>query len=337
MTKRLLYIGNKLSKHGKTPTAIENLGPLLQTADFEVIYSSNKLNKLLRFLSMIYRTIRDAGKVDYVLIDTYSTSNFWYAFAVSQICRILKAKYIPILHGGNLPNRLLSSPSVSRMIFENAYAIVAPSKYLANSFAVCGFTNIHIIGNPISLTDFPFKDREYFHPKLLWVRSLADIYNPKLAIDVLDIVQRKFPTATLTMVGPDNENMLSELKEKASDLELNVAFSGRLTRKGLVAVAQNHDIFLNTTNVDNTPASMIEAAALGLAIVSTNVGGIPFLFQNNENALLVDPNDAVQMSDAVIKCCQETNETIIRTKNALELANNFSPAIVLEKWQMLLV
>src|SRR6478752_950388 len=111
--KRLLHIGNKLSKHGFTPTVIETLGPSLEKEGFEVIYASNKKKQSLRFLDMFSKTILNVPKADYVLIDTYSTSSFYYALAVSQLCRLFGKKYIPILHGGDLPKRLDRNPYIS--------------------------------------------------------------------------------------------------------------------------------------------------------------------------------------------------------------------------------
>ena len=81
--KNLLYIGNKLSSQGITATTIETLGPLLESAGFNVRYASEKKNKLLRLLDMMVQTIRYKSETDCVIIDTYSTYNFWYAFAVS--------------------------------------------------------------------------------------------------------------------------------------------------------------------------------------------------------------------------------------------------------------
>ena len=46
------------------------------------------------------------------------------------------------------------------------------------------------------------------------------------------------------------------------------------------------DVFLNTTNYDNTPVSVLEAMACGLPLVSTNVGGIPYLLEDGKTALL---------------------------------------------------
>src|SRR5688572_27414027 len=106
----LLYIGNKLSGIGKTPTSIEILGPFLEREGFSVRYSSERKNKLARLVEMAWMTIRYARSTDFVLIDTYSTQNFWYSFVVSQLCRLLRIRYLPILHGGSLPARLEKNP-----------------------------------------------------------------------------------------------------------------------------------------------------------------------------------------------------------------------------------
>src|SRR5690349_6621558 len=119
--KNLLYIGNKLSGHGNTVTAIEVLGKFLEADGYHLTYASSEKSKIRRFSEMLRKTFALRHQADYVLIDTYSTQNFWYAFAVSQLCRLLKMKYIPILHGGNLPDRLQRNPALCKMIFKNAY------------------------------------------------------------------------------------------------------------------------------------------------------------------------------------------------------------------------
>jgi glycosyltransferase involved in cell wall biosynthesis len=58
-------------------------------------------------------------------------------------------------------------------------------------------------------------------------------------------------------------------------------------------------VFLNTNRVDNAPVSVLEAAACGLPVVSTEVGGIPYLLRNEEQALLVPEGNAEAMAGAV--------------------------------------
>src|SRR5690606_18093279 len=147
--KTLLYIGNKLSKHGYTPTSIETLGVFFQNEGYSMYYASEKKNQLLRFLDMGWSVVKHRNKVDYVVIDTYSTFSFWYAFMVSQLCRLFKIKYIPILRGGNLPHKLIQSPKLCKMIFNHSYKNVAPSGYLMDAFRKQNYPNLVYIPNTI--------------------------------------------------------------------------------------------------------------------------------------------------------------------------------------------
>lgn len=62
---------------------------------------------------------------------------------------------------------------------------------------------------------------------------------------------------------------------------------------------ERRDILLKATNVENTPISVLEAMACRLCIVSTDVGGIPYLMKNEENALLMPPDDPQAMAGAI--------------------------------------
>ena len=179
---KILYLGNKLSKHGINKTTVETLGENLSQSGFEVVSYSSKKNSLLRILDMLLGILKHKNAA-YVLIDTYSTSAFWFAFLCSQLARLLGIKYIPILHGGNLPNRLASNPKLCKLLFDNAYVNVSPSEYLKFHFEKFGIANVICIPNAITLSDYSFKERQIFTPHLIWVRAFAEIYHPKMAID----------------------------------------------------------------------------------------------------------------------------------------------------------
>jgi len=334
--KNLLYIGNKLSSHGITVTSIETLGLLLEDEGYHLFYASSKKNKIFRLAEMIFRTIQYSRKADYVLIDTYSTYNFWYAFAVSQLCRILNLKYIPKLHGGNLPNRLRKNPKLCSMIFKNAYLNIAPSGYLLEAFKNRGYAELVYIPNTIEIQNYSFLKRDNLQPKLLWVRSLSSIYNPEMALQVLFKLKKDFPQAQLCMVGPDKENKLSGLQQMAEELELDVTFTGKLSKSEWIELSRQYDIFINTTHFDNTPVSVMEAMALGLPVVSTNVGGIPYLLENRKTAILVDDEDTNAMVSGIKEIISDNILSQAMIANALEMVEKFDWNIVKSKWNEIL-
>jgi glycosyltransferase involved in cell wall biosynthesis len=334
--KNLLYIGNKLSVHGNTVTSIEVLGNFLETDGYRLTYASSEKNKLLRFMEMLRKTFALRNRADYVLIDTYSTQNFWYAFAVSQLCRLLKMKYIPILHGGNLPGRLENSPGVCRMVFQNAHVNVAPSGYLQEAFAKAGFSVIRI-PNPFDTGSFPFFERKEVGARLLWVRAFSPLYNPEMALKVVENLETDFPDVTLCMVGPDKSAMLKQIKSKALEKKLHIIFTGRLPKTEWASLSKQYDIFINTAHTDNAPFSIIEAAALGMAIVSTNVGGIPHLLDHRHTAMLVNDNDHLAMANAIREVIRNGALQRSLIANSRHLAAESNWLNVRRKWSEILI
>lgn len=320
--KNLLYIGNKLSSHGFNKTTIETLGPLLEQEGFKVTYASSRKIQFFRIVDMLWSVFKNRN-ADYVLIDTYSTSSFWYAFLTSQFCRLLKLKYIPFLHGGNLPDRFQKNPKICKAVFQNAYVNVAPSHFLLSKFTAFGIDNVIFIPNILEIQNYPFKKREKLKPKLLWVRSFAEIYNPKMALDVFMKLKTHYPEASLCMVGPDKDGSLDITKKYASEFNIDVQFTGRLSQAEWTVLSQDFDVFINTTHFDNTPVSVMEAMALGLAVVSTNVGGIPFFLTHNKDAQLVSDSDSDAMTSAIIKIIEDSDLSQTQINFARQKAETF--------------
>lgn len=330
--KNLLYLGNNLSETGKTQTTIETLSSALRQEGFSVFVSSNKKNKLLRLFDMLFAVMKHCKKADYVLIDTYSTQNFYYAYLSSQLCRVFHLKYIPILHGGHLPNRLKTSPRLSKALFKHAFINVAPSEYMASEFKAHGYSNCICIPNSIHLEHYTFKQRDFKTIKLLWVRSFSEIYNPMLAVKIVKALRDEHIPASLCMVGPDNDGSLQKTKNYAQTLGVDVHFTGKLTKPQWIALSENYTLFINTSNFDNMPVSVIEAMALGLPIISTNVGGLPYLIEHEKEGILVPANDENAFVEAIKKILANTETAHKMMQNARNKVTAYDWNVVKKLW-----
>ncbi|MBU3822721.1 glycosyltransferase family 4 protein [Flavobacteriaceae bacterium XHP0103] len=330
--KHLLYIGNQLSGQGKTSTTVDTLSVLLRSEGYKVFTASNKKYKLWRLIDMLFHIIKFAKQVDYVLIDTYSTQNFYYVYLSGKLCRLLRLKYIPILHGGNLENRLKNSPTLCRNLFGNAYINVAPSKFTENIFSQCGYSNLVCIPNTIEIKNYPFKERSFKEVNLLWVRSFSKIYNPHLAIKILKALKEEGVKASLCMVGPESDGSLNEVKNFAKQLNIDVKFTGKLSKQEWIGLSNDYNIFINTTNYDNMPVSVIEAMALGLPVISTNVGGLPFLIDDNKDGILINPNSVFEFVVAIKKIMAEPSKAFDMTLQARKRVKGFDWDVVKRQW-----
>lgn len=330
---KILYIGNKLAKSGRTPTTVDTLS--IQFKEFaEVVSVSDKMNPVFRFADMCSSVFKHSD-ADYVVIDTYSTLAYFFAFAVATCCRLLSKKYILILHGGSLPERLDNSPKMSKMLFGHSYKNISPSRYLKAEFERRGYSNIDVIPNNIDVSKYKFKERKEFRPRLLWVRSFAEIYNCEMAVEVLKLVLQRYPDAQLCMVGPDKDGSMEKTINlaKSYGIDGSLKITGQISKKEWHKLSEEYDIFISTTNFDNTPVSVIESMALGLPVISTDVGGMPYLIDNGKDGYLVEKNNTEMMADKIFEIIRTPHLALELTRRARKKAESFGWTSVSKLWR----
>ena len=335
---RLLYLGNILSHQGYTKGVIETLGLQLQQEGFQVAYAGKSRFQIFRLLEMLISIVKHWRSIDYVLIDSYSTKAFWYLVVNGYFCHLLGLRFIPILHGGNFEKRLSNMPRISRWIFGMSFTNVAVSEFLENVFRSHGI-EVRVIHNNLPIKQYKYRSKSSIGPNILWVRSFHDQYNPNMAAKVLEIIKEHYSEANLCMVGPDKDGSMSSFENyiQNNGLANRVKITGLLSKKQWHSLADGFDFFINTTNVDNTPVSVMEAMALGLVVVSTNVGGMPFLIRHNVDGLLVGINDHAGMADAILEILREEQLGQNMALSARNKVESWDWSIVRTKWLNLLV
>jgi glycosyltransferase involved in cell wall biosynthesis len=183
-------------------------------------------------------------------------------------------------------------------VFRLAGEITAPSRFLAEAIRERFGLTVKIVPNIVDLKAFRYHQRSRFQPRLLVTRHLEKIYGVDLVVRAFESVQKRFPEASLEIAGSGGEEgPLRQLVAK-SGLK-NVHFCGYVPHADLPALYERSDILLNGSHVDNFPGSLVEASAAGLAVVSTNAGGIPAMYENGKTAILVDPGDWQGLADGV--------------------------------------
>lgn len=332
---KILYLGNKLSKHGFTPTSVETLGERLKE-NFHVIQYSSVRNPLLRLIHFWWALLRWSGKADYVLIDTYSTAAFHYAWTCGRLASLLGIRYIPILRGGNLTARFSQNLNTAYSFLNNAHQIVSPSGYLKKVIEDKFKIPVKLIPNFIDLENYPYRKKTMETIRLLWVRSFHEIYNPELAIHVLRLLHDKgYTDSKLCMIGPDKDGSLKKTQELAEELRViqHVRFTGRLSKAQWITLSELYNIFINTTDIDNTPVSVMEAMALGFPVISTNVGGVPYLIEDKATGILVYPNNPHAMVEAIETLLENPGKARRFSAAARKETVKFSWPVVRDQWK----
>jgi glycosyltransferase involved in cell wall biosynthesis len=127
-----------------------------------------------------------------------------------------------------------------------------------------------------------------------------------MAIRTLAHLKHAMPDAVLTMAG-EEKGSLRTVRTLASSIgvESSVRFVGFLNDSVKPEMFNLHDIFLNTNIIDNMPISVLEAAAFGLPVISTDVGGIPQMLEHEQTGLLVPSDDHEAMASAILRLLRE--------------------------------
>jgi glycosyltransferase involved in cell wall biosynthesis len=176
---------------------------------------------------------------------------------------------------------------------------VVPSTFLRDVFDGFGIRS-RIIPNVVDLERFRFRARRPLRPRLVSTRNLEPLYNVACTLRAFRLVQDRYPEASLLLVGCGSEE--PRLRALARSLRLEgVTFAGPMPPGAIWRAYDEADIYIQTSNIDNMPTSVLEAYASGLPVVATAAGGVPAILTDGEHGLLAPVDDHVGVAAAVLR------------------------------------
>ena len=334
---RVIVVGPMLGGHAGHVTFVgEALASRLATRGYPIVLTSRRIQRAARFADITATVIRHSADVDVQILQVYGGLSFVVEDVASALGAMFGHKIIMHLHGGAMPAFMARHPAWSRRVLSRAAAVVVPSTFLRTALAPFR-TDVHVIPNAVDISAYPYRHRAEVAPRLFWMRTFHDIYNPELAVRAFARVRRAYPEATLVMAGQDKGTRLRTQRYAAQlGVDDRVHFAGYLDSAQKIRAAGDADIFLNTNRIDNTPVSVIEACAMGLPVVATDVGGIPDLLTNHENALLVPDDDDAAMAAAIERLLRTPDLAGRLSRQGRALAESCSWERTTPQWEHLL-
>jgi len=261
------------------------------------------LFRLVPYVWMLWRT---AGKVR--LFHVMANSGWsWHLFAAPAIWIgwLRGVRVIVNYRGGEAEEFFSRSFRWIRPSLGKVTTIIVPSGFLADVFNHRGVAT-RIVPNIVNLNRFTVGKRHVYTrgdagPHLLVTRNLEPIYDIDTALRVLQQLRESFPEATMTVCGSGPERKRLEALAQTLEIASAVVFTGRLDNEQVAGLYPSADVLVNPSLADNMPNSVLEALASGVPVVSTRVGGVPYLVQHEKTALLVPPGDVDAMAKAITR------------------------------------
>src|SRR6476619_2960905 len=313
---RVVLVAPSLSILGGQAVAAQRLLERLRAVpglEVDFLPHDPRTNALLRQLQRVKYVRTVATSVAYVasllrrlpqydVVHVFSASSWSFLLAPTPAILIGKAlgkRVVVNYRSGEAEDHLTRWPKTSVPTLQRADAVATPSRYLVDVFARFGI-QAESIANFVDPEAVRYRRRDVLKPVFLSNRNFQSLYNIPCVLRAFARIQEQRPEARLIVVGSGPEG--ERVHALARELSLrNVDFVGAVKPTEMGRYYDEADVYLNASDIDNMPNSIIESFACGLPVVTTRAGGIPYVVEHERNGLLVDCGDHAALADAALR------------------------------------
>lgn len=263
-------------------------------------------------LGLLAKLRKAAKSYDVLHIHCCSGWGFLPAVVGVTVAQRLKKQCVLTYHGGGGEHFFDKHPKLVHYFLTRTNANIVLSGFLDGVFKKHNIPAV-TIPNILDLDVTLFRQRDELKPNYICTRAHEQLYNIPCILRAFQIVQSARSEATLTLVGDGCEH--ESLVKMSEELGLqNVTFTGRVDNKDIFSYLDKADILLSSPRVDNMPVSLLEAMNAGLLVISSNVGGVPYMIKNGSTGLLFESNSHTELSNKMLWALDNQNIalTIIR-------------------------
>ena len=231
-----------------------------------------------------------------------------------SIGRILKKRIVLTFHGGGAEGFFRRNPKLVKRYLTRTLANIVLSGFIGQVFDRYGIPYT-VIPNVMRTDSSTFRARTEIKPRFISLRALTETYNIKCTLKAFGAVQKKYPDASLTLLG--DGLLRSELEKFTADHKLqNVTFVGQIPNTEIYRYLDEADILVSSPRFDNMPVSVLEGFKAGLLVIASNVGGVPYMIKDGQNGFLFENDNDRQMADKMIAAVELPELTLKMIENA---------------------
>ena len=158
------------------------------------------------------------------------------------------------------------------------------------------------------VTSYDFRERHGLKRKflILYTGQLIKIKGLTYLLKAIKILKQKGLDCDLALATYNpKEDILSQAKSYS--IQDNVRIFTGLREEDLISAYKSCDVFVLPSLQEGLPTVLLEAMAAHKPIVSTNVGGVPFLIKDGFNGFMVNPRDPETLADKIALLLKNDN------------------------------
>ncbi|OGU64573.1 MAG: hypothetical protein A2W30_05660 [Ignavibacteria bacterium RBG_16_36_9] len=215
---------------------------------------------------------------------------------------------------------LLLEPLI-RWSYRQASLVAAVSGYSCELAKEFGAKKVIVIPNGIDLNRF-IKPKKVLKKQNIFTIVSTSALIPRNSMDTLIESAALLPDNKKWKVliageGPEKDKLQMLIDE--NHLQNRVELVGRIKNENIATLLSSSDLFVRPSRKEGFGVSFIEAMASGVPVIATPVGGITDFIEHEQTGLMVTPNDAKGLSQAINRMMNEIKLYHTIQKNALKL------------------
>ena len=165
--------------------------------------------------------------------------------------------------------------------------VVTPSKHLKNFILNLGFKNkIEIINNGVFI---PEENTNIFTNDQINITIVSRLVSHKNIEKIIKAISDlNSPLINLNIIGDGPElNQLQKISLESNNKD-NIIFHGKLNRDEIDHIFLNSDIYIQASNYEGLPHSLLEAMSYGIPVLCTPVGECKEILGNEDRGYILD-------------------------------------------------
>lgn len=307
--KKVLLISNYQHGLGGISAQVDLLCEYLRNEGYDVAIFTTKGNPIVRlwlFIKLVYAVRRCD------MLHIHGCSGWGMLPVVYGVIagKIWRKKIIVTYHGGEAAEYFKNHGAFARRWMNRADKVIVLSGYLEKVFNEYRIPCV-VIPNIAKLSET--KEHSAYQwdaPRFISVRHMRELYNIPCILRAFQRVQKQLPQACLTILGTGP--LLNELQQYVLDNKMeHVTFVGQVPNNEMKNYLAAHDVFLSAPKLDNMPVSIMEAMHSGVLVISSNVGGVPYMIEDGHSGLLFDYDDDKELAEQMVWVAQHPKESEI--------------------------
>lgn len=316
--KSVLFVCNYKPGVGGISGQVEILQRKLREEGYVADIFSTKAPVWKRLVLLLPQLRRKARGYDVIHVHCCSEWGFLPAVMGVRVGKKLSKRVVLTYHGGGGDRFFDRHPRLVRHYLTRTDANIVLSGFLAGVFQSHELPYT-VIPNIIEFDDNHYRQRDTVQPNFICTRAHEPLYNIPCILRAFQRVQQIRTDASLTLVGDGSQHQ--KLIREAEDMKLqHVSFIGRVDNKEIYRYLDQADIILSAPTADNMPVSLLEAMNAGLLVISSRVGGVPYMIDENETGLLFNSDNDEELARQMLWAVSSDNYN--KVKEILIKANH---------------